>query len=340
SPFIKTANNHLLNTWLIRQSTRLSGSNSELALRFPNVLAFLVYGIAVWLILKPWKNNPLLYFSGCGLLLLNPYMIDFFSLARGYGLALAFGLMAIYFFVKAREPGQMKYFARDFFFSLLFSLLAAWSNFILINLNIALLALYLLEFLMNSKKQTFKENIPVVIGLLLILGLNIHHINKIYDMLMVLKDNKELYIGSNQGFIESTLRILIHRSIYLSYYGEQFWLRLYHGLLIGFFSLNIVLVFRAQYTSLSKVFSILLLMIAASVLQYYLFEIPYPVERTSLIFIPLTVLTVFMTGAEISDWLSNYKPWAGLLVGGMMLTLIVLPLGYHFYQNLNTHYAI
>ncbi|MDO8898819.1 MAG: hypothetical protein Q7V19_14310, partial [Bacteroidales bacterium] len=148
SPFIKTANNHLINTWLIRQSTRLSGSNSELALRFPNVLAFLVYGIAVWLILKPWKNNPLLYFSGYGLLLLNPYMIDFFSLARGYGLALAFGLMAIYFFVKTREPGQMKYFARDFFFSMLFSLLAAWSNFILINLNIALLALYLLEFLM------------------------------------------------------------------------------------------------------------------------------------------------------------------------------------------------
>jgi hypothetical protein len=241
----------------MRQSTRLSGSYSELALRFPNVLAFLVYGIAVWLILKPWKNNPLLYFSGCGLLLLNPYMIDFFSLARGYGLALAFGLMAIYFFVKAREPGQMKYFARDFFFSMLFSLLAAWSNFILINLNIALLVLFLLEFLIYYQKQNFKENIPVVIGLLLILGLNIHHINKIYDMLMVLKDNKELYIGSNQGFIESTLRILIHRSIYLSYYGEQFWLRLYHGLLIGFFSLNIVLVFRAQYTSLSKVFSIL-----------------------------------------------------------------------------------
>ncbi|KAF0132096.1 MAG: hypothetical protein FD155_620 [Bacteroidetes bacterium] len=324
----------------MRQSIGLTGSHSELALRFPNVLAFLVYAIAVWLLLKPWKNNPFLYFLGLGMLLLNPYLIDFFSIARGYGLALAFGLMAVYFFVKAREPGQLKPFVRDLFFSMLFSLLAAYSNFIFINLNIALLALFLLEFVLHYRKEILRENLSLGIGLILIVGLNLHHINKIHDILMVLQDNKELYFGGKQGFIISTLRVLIHRSIYLGYYGEAFWERIYHGLIIAFFGLTVILLLRKKQSGLNRIFALLVVMIAAAVIQFHVFQILFPVDRTALIFIPLAGLTLFHVGVDLSDWFSSHLRKSEWFIGLVLFAFFVLPMGYHFIRNMNTKYIL
>lgn len=340
SPFKTTANNHLLNTWLMRQSIGLSGSHSELALRFPNVLAFLIYGLAVWLLLKHWAKHPFLYFTGLSLLLFNPYLIDFFSAARGYGLAMAFGLMAVYYFLKAREPGDLKTFVRDLFFSMAFSLLAAYANFILINLNIALLFLFLFEFVRTFKMGSITKDKIIVISLLLIVGLNLYHINQIYNILRLLQDNKELYFGGQQGFIVSTLRLLIHRSIYLSYYGEAFWKVIYQGLIILFFGLTVILLLRKKQTSLNAVFALLTVMIAAAVIQFHFFEIPYPTERTSLFFIPLIGLSLFYLAADLTHSFESRFPKTGWFAGIVFFAFFALPLGYHFVRNMNSKYIL
>ncbi len=340
TPYKNTANNHFLNTWLMRQSYRITGSSSELALRFPNVLAFFVYSLAVWLLLKRWQKDIFLFLFGMVLMLLNPYLLDFFSVARGYGLAMGFGLLAVFFYLKDDDVQNTKLVARNFFFSMLFSLLAAYSNFILINLNIALLSFFLLKLLRHRYQKPIKNNLHVYIGLVLVLALDIHHIRNIYNQLLVLQENKELYFGGQQGFIVSTLRVLIHRSIYLSYYGEFFWQRIYHAILIVFFGLMIILLLRKNQTQLNYVFALLATMIAAAVLQFYLFQIPFPTERTSLFFIPLAGLTVFHIGIDLHNWVSLRLKKAAWLVGLFLFGLIALPLGYHFIKSINTKYVI
>jgi hypothetical protein len=52
------------------------------------------------------------------LLNLNPYMLEFFSLARGYGLALGFMMCSIYFclrYLESRERGPLNVFLASLF---------------------------------------------------------------------------------------------------------------------------------------------------------------------------------------------------------------------------------
>ena len=84
------ANNQLLNTVLI-YVIKSSLGNSEFMLRLPNVLCgFLYLSVAVRFANR--TKFPVLAFS---LLVFLPYLMDFFSLARGYGIATSFVLLAL-----------------------------------------------------------------------------------------------------------------------------------------------------------------------------------------------------------------------------------------------------
>ena len=89
------ANDHPLNSILVWASTWLFG-NSEFIIRIPNVLAGGVY-LAATARLVHGARLKVLAFAIC---VLQPYLIDYFSLARGYGLAVALvqcGLVAGFF---------------------------------------------------------------------------------------------------------------------------------------------------------------------------------------------------------------------------------------------------
>src|SRR5665213_1523943 len=90
-----SANNHLLNTWLMELSSKIFGI-SEFSLRLPNVLAhtlFLIYSAK--LVAK--LNSNLLIIGSFLILNLNPFLLDFFSLARGYGLSIALMMASLYY---------------------------------------------------------------------------------------------------------------------------------------------------------------------------------------------------------------------------------------------------
>ena len=91
---IGLANNHLLNTVLIYPFSLLD--LSELSLRLPNILSGVFY---IFISLKLSENSKykILTFS---ILTLCPYLIEFFSIARGYGISTFFILAGLYLFVK------------------------------------------------------------------------------------------------------------------------------------------------------------------------------------------------------------------------------------------------
>src|SRR3954451_13903532 len=79
------ANNHVLYTVLAKIAITVFG-NAEWVLRLPSLLGALLYLIVVyrlcwWLVPDRWFA-----FLGLALLCLNPYLLDFQSAARGYGL--------------------------------------------------------------------------------------------------------------------------------------------------------------------------------------------------------------------------------------------------------------
>src|SRR6476620_5103779 len=74
------ANHHWLNTWLMSVCSSLFG-DKEIALRLPNVLAFIPYAFyGHRLISLPGKKYFLLLVIP--LLFFNPFVMDYFSLAR------------------------------------------------------------------------------------------------------------------------------------------------------------------------------------------------------------------------------------------------------------------
>jgi hypothetical protein len=149
-----SANNHLINTLLAKLSWALAGS-SEFVLRLPNLLAFIVYLLFSFLIMDRFAKNKLIAVCGYLLLSLNPYLLDFFSLCRGYGLSLAFLMASLFFFFSFLEnavenkPGRY----RPLNISLAAAGLAVLSNFSLLNVYISLAIVALAFFAVRNRRD-------------------------------------------------------------------------------------------------------------------------------------------------------------------------------------------
>ena len=89
------ANNHLLFTWLARGSVRLLGL-SEFSLRLPAVLAGWLYLAGTFAICRRWFAPTWLFLLAVAAQVLNPFVLDFLSAARGYAPALALLAWAAY----------------------------------------------------------------------------------------------------------------------------------------------------------------------------------------------------------------------------------------------------
>lgn len=141
----EVATNHFLNTLLTKVSVVVAG-DSELMLRIPNLLAYAMYLVFSVLILRRYVR-PWIAAAGLLLLNLNPYVLDFFALSRGYGLSLGFLMGAMFFLfrfldrLKARQDGS-----RDASRTLGFALAAVMSNFALLNVWLSIFAVILMAF--------------------------------------------------------------------------------------------------------------------------------------------------------------------------------------------------
>jgi len=156
-----SANNHFLNTLLTKFFYALFGP-SELALRLPNLLAYLVYLVFAFLLLQRFAKTRILVVCGFLLLNLNPYVLDFFSLSRGYGLSLGFLMAGLYFFflflgdMASGEPRDL----RDLYISLAAVSLAVLSNFVLLNVYLSLVFFSFMAFVVLNGRERVGWSTP------------------------------------------------------------------------------------------------------------------------------------------------------------------------------------
>ncbi len=294
-----SANNHVLNTFLYQISIKLFGV-SEWALRLPNVLAFGLYISCAWHLVK--KTAPRMILPGMALICLNPYLLDFFSLCRGYGLGLGFQVFSLYFFYKYLARSSNK----DLVLAMLGLALSAFSVFTNLMLIPAFVgSFWLTKILARTKKQMHIQ--LFVIPVLFMLGTAA----LAYIPISALSGIAEFRYGVPS--IEDTFTILIRDSLMGRQYLGQSTIMVTGAILFIFIvlgagtSINNFIKHRdtaAQF----KLFAALAIvaLICGFVASHTLLGTDFPHNRKSTLFIPLIGLNLLFA----LDWLSQQSRFA------------------------------
>lgn len=202
-----SANHHLLNVWGMWLFMKLFGPH-EFAMRIPNLIGGALYFYAASrLALR--APNALLALSSFVLLCVHPYLLDFFSLARGYGLShglLLLSLWQLYRF--AMEDWAHRFAAR----SALLAGLAALASTMLLNYLIGLVGACCSAVIIVARRNG--QVVPLR-ALLKILGSAIAPLAFVTWNASRMLHGKALYHGADDpwnGMIGSVAELLCYRA--------------------------------------------------------------------------------------------------------------------------------
>ena len=186
------ANNHFLNSFFGGIFIRLFQSDSMWIVRFANLLAFPLFYWSIFGLRNFFRKRINFYWLLISLTC-SAFIIEFFGMARGYGISIALMVFAIQqtlvFFKKVK--------INHFIASIFAWILAVYANLTLI--PIALLGLTYLGFFLW--KENLRKWIMAIILLVFPLGYAIKYS-------FYLKQIGKLYLGGQDGFIKITLHSL------------------------------------------------------------------------------------------------------------------------------------
>lgn len=303
-------NNHLLNSLAMKASCHFFGT-SELACRLPNLLALVVYLLYGALLLR--GVHPLLAAVGYPLLLTNVYVMEFFTLARGYGLSFGFLLMALFHLWRAAAT---KHWAHTILFHLAF-LLASWSNFTLITTYLAGVVAFQLAVRLGMgterwDRKPLRRNTILQVVLLLITGKLIGT-----PVERTLQANA-LDFGGDSGFYGDTVSTLV-RSLLPTMQVEGGMMLMMQAVLtvVVVAALAVVIVRRIrkaeQDDALFIIVTCLVLTCAGVYAQHVLFGVDHLKDRFALFLMPMLVL-VFIHALQRFTSLSLVPPFVACLL--------------------------
>jgi len=330
-------NNHILNSALMKYSELTFGS-SEFSLRLPNVLSLIIYLAFTFLLLR--KLNILLVLPVFILMTFNPYLLDFFALARGYGLSIGLMIMSMYFLIRHFGSKQNK----DLILFNAAALLSVFANFTLLNYYLAGLITFnilrLIEFRIINRDTAesykfFKLNKVNIIFIFISAIV-------LYEPLRRLLKSEMLNFGGKNGFIADTLFSIVSSAFYES--TATLWIRevlAYFFVFLVFLILIIVIVqlvkrnekFFNQNYQLVIVNSILVIISVETIFQHYLFGNDYFVGRFALFLFPLIVLNF----GFLMHFILSKK---SRVVISLLSILIVTIMTYHLLSGINTKYTL
>jgi len=275
------ANNHPLNTLAMKLADHVFGP-SEIALRGASVAAFIVYAVALVVLLRRVKRRSL-RFLGLSLAIANPYVLDFFSLARGYGLALALVAVSALFTVDYVERRRIS----AALVAVVCAAFAVLANFATLTYYFAVLVLIVLPLVVPAR--TGERRAPLGrLGAVLVLP-TIAVAFLVGRPLMRLRSEGELYFGGHNGFWQDTVRSLISTTLYRR--GGDFLdvtLVVLIAMMVAGGAVAAAIALRRRSLPLhTTAFMLLAVPAIVSVVQHYAFDSLFLIERTALFFVPL-----------------------------------------------------
>jgi hypothetical protein len=312
------ANNHILNTILIKFFFHF-GLNSLFFARLPNVLSFVVYLFFAYKITSGFLSVRTGFITFL-LLILNPFLLDFFSLARGYGISMACLAGSLYYlFVLFREQSKSAYS----FLSLGWALLGVLANLSMLNYYLALACVIGIYSLIIFRKEVVKI-------LLVILAMSVFLTLLIWKPTTLMMKTGHLYYGGNIGFYQDTLVSLAKYTMYSPEVSGIILVSL--NVFLALFAISVLLSFRKGQTPDNPrniILSLLLLSAGSVILQHILFNNLYLIDRAALFFYPLAILALCFSIDQI-----KYR-WISTAVSGVLIVAFGLNFLFHcnFYKT-------
>ncbi|MCK4361543.1 MAG: glycosyltransferase family 39 protein, partial [Bacteroidales bacterium] len=279
---------------------------SELSLRLPNIVASIFFLIYSYKTIKLIANKYIVVFFFL-ILVLNIFVFEFFSLARGYGISLCFMMISIYFLLKylVTNEGRNIKFIRN---SLLFAGLSVFSNMIFLNFFLALLGVYIISFIFDyfvkKRIKSIKFDLCSTIIILVTLGINI-------CLALYLNSKDAYYWGNYNGIDQDIIKPLINVSFVIRNPGlryETYELIKNCARFIAYFTIF----FSALYFTVKSIkqksiayellmLILILTLLLSQFLQFKLLSIPLPIRRTAIIYIPLFSLILILLFNNLSS---------------------------------------
>jgi hypothetical protein len=319
------ANHHMLNVWGMWASRKLFG-DTEAALRLPSLLAFALYLFASARIAL-LTTGSMLAMGSFLLLVLHPYLLDFFMLARGYALAHAFLMVAAWQSLVHLRNGSLRNFG-------VACAGAALSVFSLVSMFSFLLAFATFWGLWLLRRNLRGEH--MVRHWLILLTAVALPVAVMLPVALGLRSGGSLYYGCDT-FWDCTMRTIAEQ---LAYGAEGSGSPL-HGLTLYLVAAGVVLIAaiiragrkvqHARSGGFLFATTTLLLVLLSMFLQKQFLDVQLPLTRTGLYLLPLCALAV-VTGLHAWHDRGRYAGPASLL---LCMPLVVL-----FGRTANFHQVI
>jgi hypothetical protein len=193
-------NNHILNTLLTKCSMIIFGKE-QWAIRLPNLLSFIGFGFGVFQILKLVLKPASYFFLPAAILFVNPYLLDFFGLCRGYGISEALITLSVGFLLN----GYINRKAKFMWYALLTSILASYANFSVLLFWVTVTILVCLYFFIQNKKDLRKILKPA----LFIFLISVAYLALIIVPIMKMQSANEFQYWTSKGFYDETIKSLL-----------------------------------------------------------------------------------------------------------------------------------
>lgn len=304
---LKDANNHLLNSWLGRGIYLLAG-DSFFALRIPALASFVLFFWSSYSLVKKLNlgNSSFIIFLSLNTI---PWINDYFAYTRGYGIAIAFFILALSQIVSWIQTKRSKYLL----VATMGIYLAVLANLTYLVGSILLIGFVLFYSFVHWKEFSWKTRISHgIIALTFILGLI-----PLIQFSFELKEAGALYYGSLDGLWNVTGKsicknVLFYDAHWLKYLGVGV------ALLIGFLFLrNWKNLGFKQLTEQGSTWFVYLITgnIAAIVFLAKVMQVNYPEDRAAMYLIPLMLLAI--------GSLAQTSSWTKILTQGMWFFPIV-----------------
>ncbi|WP_276484621.1 hypothetical protein [Paraflavitalea pollutisoli] len=311
-----SANTHWLNSFFMLIWHSLLGDAPGL-LRLHSVLAFPFFAWAVFLLGKH-IDGAMGRIAFYALVLFNPYVLDFFSLARGYGLAMTFQAWSIVWFIRA---ASMSFSWRSWRWVLLFNTLAIAANlsYFYTVVGMAGFAGWLSTTTLAEQRAAnrgFTRLLSLYSLLLLLTGA---------DLLFIKFYGKDLSYGGNEQFVQSLFGSVWKGSLYRVVNGTLSTYLAYLSLLliVGISGWYLWLYIRQKKPLTGLLLAVpLISLVLLNLLFHVALENPFLLFRTALQwYVPGMLLICYAA----SDWKPELAAiqWTGTVIAGVVAFVFV-----------------
>jgi len=316
-----SANNHLFNTLFMKAAAGL-GFQHPFYLRMLSVFSYALFLFGLYQLLNLNKHNIVFF-----LLLIpaaSPYLLDFFSLARGYAFSFALMIWSVYLFVKNNVLKKQRFWAIQV------STFAMLANFNLVYVWFSLMTFHCLSFTIQFKK----EQLISFLKSILFPALSFLYLVYVFKQL---SNAEQLYFGGKEGFLENVIKDQLWCFIYDQAYALNpsylsIWLWTIPVLILSalVLSLNTSIRINPSFKDWLIVMYVLIFSLCLIVLNHHITGSLYPIKRTGLFVSVLVFLCLAMFLRFVFDLLPKNK---------LILLVVLLFVGSLYVHTLSSFHS-